>query len=269
VSGTISPYFLSALKSRGEETMSRLSTGAACALLALVGLTLGHHLGAQQAADPFGIDQSETASKTKPAALDAEDRIEAALNAKLVAPLQFLEQPLVDIVNQLQEEYNIPIQFDHSALDEIAVSTDTEVSASIRNVTLRSALNLILKTPGLEDLTYLINDEVLLITTKDRANETLMTIVYRVDDLLDVASDEDSSKKNHYSSLQDVITSGIEFDSWQANGTGEGSLFLMKPGMLVVTQTRKVHLKVEELLDKLRHVKQEIERDAATSSGNF
>ncbi|MCA9231331.1 MAG: VWA domain-containing protein, partial [Planctomycetales bacterium] len=114
----------------------------------------------------------------------AEERIQTALREPLKAPLEFVDQPLVDVVAQLVEEYQIPIQFDNSALNEVAISTDTEVNASLSNISLRSALNLMLKAEGLEGLTYVIDEEVLLITTEDRANETLTTKVYPVADLV-------------------------------------------------------------------------------------
>ena len=37
------------------------------------------------------------------------------------------------------------------------------------------------------------------------------------------------------------------------NESGEGEVRLMQPGMLVVTNTRRVHEQVEELLEKLRN----------------
>ena len=115
---------------------------------------------------------------------DAEERIQSALREPLKAPLDFTEVPLNEIINTLQDEYDIPIVFDTAALDEVAISPETEVTVNLRNITLRSALNLMLKNPGIEDLTYVIDEEVLLITTEDRANATLKVKVYPVADLV-------------------------------------------------------------------------------------
>ncbi len=115
---------------------------------------------------------------------DSEERIQSALRQPLKAPLDFTELPLNEILNILQEDYDIPIILDLAALDEVALSPDTEITVNIRNVTLRSALNLMLKQPGVEDLTYVIDEEVLLITTEDRANATLKVKVYPVADLV-------------------------------------------------------------------------------------
>jgi len=114
----------------------------------------------------------------------AEERISSALREPLKAPLDYVDQPLSDILNTLSDDFEIPIVFDDSALDEVAVSPETEITVNLYNITLRSALNLMLKKPGVEDLTYVIDEEVLLITTEDRANETLKVKVYPVADLV-------------------------------------------------------------------------------------
>jgi hypothetical protein len=62
-----------------------------------------------------------------------------------------------------------------------------------------------------------------------------------------------------YSSLIEAIVSCVESDSWKENGTGEGELVLVKPGILIVSTTRIVQDKVERFLDQLRRVKTKIE----------
>ncbi len=115
----------------------------------------------------------------------SEERIHTILREPLKAPMEFPEIPLSDVMAQIADEYEIPIQFDNAALDEIAISADAEVTlAPLRNVSLRSALNIMLKQPGLEDLTYIIEEEVLLITTEERANESLKVKVYPIADLV-------------------------------------------------------------------------------------
>lgn len=192
----------------------------------------------------------------------AEEKIEAVLNELLKSPLQYEDQPLNEVINTLQDEYDIPIIFDNVALDEVAISPDTEVTINLRNISLRSALNLILKQPGLEDLTYVVSEEVLLITTHERANATLVVQVYRVEDLVNNYSQvPGGNQKNPFSSLSQVISSCVESDSWMTNGRGEGEIKLMQPGMLVVSQTRHVQEQVRELLEKLRETQAEIEGD--------
>jgi len=101
------------------------------------------------------------------------------------------------------------------------------VAVVLRNISLRSALNLILKEPGLEDLCHMIDKEVLLITTKEKANETLLTKVYRVDDFEmthEHLRPRGASAWAVFSPVVAVFTSCVEPKTWRENGTGEGEI---------------------------------------------
>jgi len=95
--------------------------------------------------------------------------------------LEFTEEPLGDVVNFLQDEYNIPIQIDGPALEGIGNTQDEPISIQVKNVSLRSALRLLLKTKG---LTYFVRDEVLIVTTPEVSDKNLVTCVYDVRDLV-------------------------------------------------------------------------------------
>jgi hypothetical protein len=194
-------------------------------------------------------------------ATSAAAHIEAVLNEPLREPLQLEGQPLNEVIEVLQEDYDIPIMFDIAALEEVAISPDTEISLNLRNITLRSALNLMLRQRGLEELTFVIDDEVLLITTKEKANEKLVVEVYRVDDLTRGIQQVFGNDKNPYSSLVEVVTHCVASDTWMVNGSGEGEARLMQPGILVVSQTHRVHEQVQQLLVKLRTARAEIDED--------
>jgi hypothetical protein len=236
-----------------------------CALV--LGVAIGRFVVAQEAADPFGdggarAPRSEDAAangSTPPASAssysphDAKQRIESVLDQPLREPLDFVQQPLRDVVTILSETYDIPIQFDNAALDAIAASPDVEVSVQINNVGLRSALDLMLKNAGAEELTYIIDNEVLLITTQEEAERRLETIVYRVDDLVD--DDYAGPYTADADTLIDIIVASVDHESWMENGTGEGEINAFPPGMIVIAQTSRVHKLVERLLDDLRRNK--------------
>ena len=113
---------------------------------------------------------------------EAEQRIEKALRSPLHATgLEFAEVPLKEVVTALQDDYGIPIKLDQTALEEIGLSSDEVVNVTLRNITLRSALRLMLKDL---QLTYIIQDEVLMITTPQKAEENLVVKVYPVADLV-------------------------------------------------------------------------------------
>lgn len=234
----------------------------ACAVVVAVGalaatpVVRGQHGGREQA-DPFADDgAAESDSMQGPA--NAARRIERILDQPLRSPLEYPETPLNTIAGILSQEYELPIVFDTAALDAIAASPEVQVSINIQNVSLRSALELMLAQ--LEDITYVIDQEVLLITTEDEAQTRLETRVYRVDDLLHSgASPASEIDEDRFETLLDIIVSTVECDSWQENGTGEGEIQSFQPGMFVVSQTQRVHEKVVDLLAEMRRVKSEIE----------
>jgi len=248
--------------------MSRVLFG-----ITIVGLVLTLNLAwaeENRSHNPFGDVKSVSHEKTDkaspaptPTTVSARQKIEAALDSKLKAPLMFEDTPLDDILNTLQLDFEIPILFDNSALDELAISPETEISINLRNISLRSALNLMFRQPGTEDLTYIIDEEVLLITTEERANETLQVRLYRVDDFPFYG---DSGSNPPFHDLRKVLTTCVAYDSWEVHGTGEGSLWLMEPGILVVSQTQAVQHEIENLLNKIRQMREQITNQGQASS---
>jgi hypothetical protein len=109
----------------------------------------------------------------------AEKKIEAAL--KSPTQLEFVDTPLSDVIDYLKDYHQIEIQLDKKAMDEAGIGTDSQVTKNLKGVSLKSALRLMLHELG---LTYVIQDEVLLITTSEAAESKLSTRVYSVADLV-------------------------------------------------------------------------------------
>ena len=109
----------------------------------------------------------------------AEKKIDAAL--KSPTQLEFVDTPLTDVIDYLKDYHQIEIQLDKKAMDEAGIGTDVTVTKNLKGVSLRSAMRLMLHELG---LTYLIQDEVLLITTTEAAETKLSTRVYSVADLV-------------------------------------------------------------------------------------
>jgi hypothetical protein len=210
---------------------------------------------------PAAAPESSAAADHSPAA--AEQRIKQTLDRRLKSPLSFVQLPLNEIAMQLQEEYEIPIMLDMAALEAAAVTPDVEATVEINNVSLRTALDLMLKQ--IEGLTYIIDQEVLLITTQDEAEQRLRVVVYRVDDLVRVDNEGSMNSPDSYDfdSLVDILLSSVEKDSWEENGTGEGEMHSYPPGMLVITNTNRVHEQITRLLADMRRVKGDIEQAPA------
>ena len=95
--------------------------------------------------------------------------------------LDFVETPLTEVVQYLEDLHKIQIELDIAALDGAGTAPDTPITRNLSGITLRSALRLILSE---HDLTYIIDNEVLMITTTEEAQNKLVTKVYPVADLV-------------------------------------------------------------------------------------
>jgi hypothetical protein len=144
----------------------------------------------------------------------AEAKIRSALGEETT--IQFVEARLQDVVDYLKDLHGIEIQLDSKALQEVRAGEDTPVTCSLKRVSLRSALRHML---GAMDLAYVVRDEMLLITTLDRAAAELSARVYPVSDLVIPIP----------STTGGTMGSGMVGNSMTGNGTQSGNL--MNPGM--------------------------------------
>ncbi len=194
------------------------------------------------AAENKAFDSCQCVNDSESAAVE---RIERALRAPLHSSgLDFVEAPLKDVVDQTSSDYEIPIQLDKSALDEVGISEDEKVSVNIHNVSLRSALRLMLKNL---QLTYLIRNEVLIITTPDAAQNNERACVYNVHELV-------GSGASDLHSIADMIQSCVSKDTWSDNGGTQAEIRPIKPDLLVISQTDAVHEEIRDLLSAIRKV---------------
>ncbi len=185
-------------------------------------------------------------------------KIKRALHAPLHSQgLDFRETPLKDVVTQLQDDYGIPIQIDTPALDEVGISADEPVTVKLHNISFRSALELMLKN---YNLTYVIEDEVLIITTPDAAEKDLKTCVYDVGTMV-------GNRGVHLDALVDAIQACVASETWAANKGGQSEIRAIGPDLLVISQTAAVHDEVRGLLAAIRKsLNKDEERSASASN---
>ena len=183
----------------------------------------------------------------------AEARIRAALEEP--TRVEFVEVPIADAASYLAELHNIEIMLDTRTLNEVGVGNDEPISLAVQNVRLRSVLELMLRPL---ELTWLVRDEVLLITTRESAESMLVSHVYEVRDLMQSAHAADALDPEM---LMDLITTAVEPVSWDDVG-GPGSLSSFS-GALIVSQTDAAHDQVQALLTELRRAKHALEHDPA------
>ncbi|HVW02415.1 MAG TPA: VWA domain-containing protein, partial [Planctomycetaceae bacterium] len=109
----------------------------------------------------------------------AEEKIRSALDQP--TEIDFVDTPLRDALNYLKDYHEIQIWPNEQALTDEGVAIDTPVSLSLSGVTLRSALKLLLEPLQLR---YVIEDEVMKITTAAEAVNERQIRVYPVGDLV-------------------------------------------------------------------------------------
>ena len=111
----------------------------------------------------------------------AEQAILDALNSP-VEEFTFEQAPFTEVIDHINKVHKINVVLDTKALEDMSVDVSaTQITQTLKGISLRSALKITLAQVS---LTYIIKDEVLQITTPDRAENTLVTKVYPVADLV-------------------------------------------------------------------------------------
>lgn len=186
-------------------------------------------------------------------------RVRAALERPLPSVgLDFTQTPLEEVAAFLRDEYQIEIQLDVAALEDIGVGPDDAVTVNLRNLSLRSALRHMLDALYLE---YVVTNGMLLITSQEDAETHLKVAVYPVSDLVSAGGPHED-----FDSLIDTIISTVASETWAENGGGEAELRPMPPGRLVVSQTERVHEQIAAVLEALRRAAGRGQGQAAASA---
>jgi hypothetical protein len=201
-----------------------------------------------EAARPKGSDDKKQAdicqcgSESEAASVE---KIERALRGPLNSNgLDYADTPLKDVIQQLMSDYSIPIQLDQAELQEVGVNGDQGVTITVGKVSLRSGLRLMLKTL---QLTYIIQNEVLIITTPDAAQKNLKACVYNVSPIVHAGGSD-------LQAVADMIQSCVSTDTWAINGGGQAQIRAIKPNLLVISQTSAVHEEIRDLLSAMRKI---------------
>jgi hypothetical protein len=206
-------------------------------------------LGISQCPFAFGQD-------ARPLRSAADLHISAALDDRV--SLDFDDQPLSDAVDFLHQQHKISIQLDYKALSDAGIGTDTPINIHLQDVSLRSALGLLLDQL---DLSYLVRDGYLLITSKTESENNLLTRIYPVGDLIANSGDLRAPTKAvqitdaDFHELINAVTATVAPTSWDEVG-GPGSI-QAAPGSkaVVVWQTLEAHEELAHLFAVLRRAR--------------
>jgi RNA polymerase sigma factor (sigma-70 family) len=169
---------------------------------------------------------------------DNVKEIERALERPV--SLKYQDAPLGQVLDDVRARHGLNLAIDRPALDEAGVSLQRPVSVRLSNVSLKSALNVVLHDA---QLAYAVRDGVLVISTPAVCAGKLMRKVYPVRKLLGRDANE--------AVLIRLLTRTVKPASWDVRG-GSGTVEYYPVGRaLVVSQTPDVQEQVEDFLASL------------------
>jgi len=173
----------------------------------------------------------------------AEGRVLAALGRP--TSLEVVEMPLKDIVLHLVEKHGCPLILMADKLEEASVSLDTPITKSFKDISLQSLLRLMLKDL---ELTYVIREEAIVITTPEDAESHERMVAYPVQDLTQVGEGLFDAE-----SLAELVEACIAPDKWGAH-SGPPTILPLDDGWLIFEQTDPVHEQVAGFLAAMRQI---------------
>ncbi|HEX3999745.1 MAG TPA: DUF4974 domain-containing protein [Pirellulales bacterium] len=208
------------------------------------------------------VNSAATAGGTVPMVLPSDPgdaRIEALLDSR--QDFEFDNVRLGDVAKALEAKLGIPVRLDTKALTDAGVSDDAPMSLNMKHVRVRVGLRELLSP---KDLDFLIDGELLLITTGDLEKAKTVTRLYPVKDL--IGDGDPRTVSAAYASLTAAITATVAPQSWDANG-GAGSIVSFPLcDVLVVSETQQIHQEVKNVLELLRAARKKIHQSRLTAA---
>lgn len=221
---------------------------------------------ATEAQPTKGVNAKEKQGKQAfyPALTAREEKLEAALRADTEG--NFPEIPLSEVMTYFSELHNVPIVIQRTDLKAINLTVDEPIDVKLTDISLKNALIQILDPI---DLTYVVDRDLILITSKVKAAEMLKTRVYPVGDLCRSGPDD-------YQVLEEAIRNANLGDwKWEELRSAPGGLGgsvgpqprrvvnqvggtiseVAESQSLVISQTYHAHNAIVELLTQLRQAR--------------
>ncbi len=158
---------------------------------------------------------------------------ELEIERRLQTPvlLKYQETPLTEVMTGLSELTGVNIHLDPRGLSQEGINTDTPITINLsKEISLKSALNLVLEPLH---LTYVINDEVLKITSEQLRDGEIYPQTYNVADLV--------TPIPNFTPSSNMGLQGLINDSMAAAGAGRGGYGLGNggPGVLVNERSQR------------------------------
>jgi hypothetical protein len=153
---------------------------------------------------------------------EKEKAILRSLSDVLRQPLQIKDMPFEQVLQLLQKEIGHPILVNKAALQEVGITYETTVTASIpREVSKRYMLRRVLADLN---LTYIIKNEVIEVTTLLRARNEMVVRFFPIDDFLGAngffTTGFGINPNYQVEQLIGMIKQMVDPESWEPAGPG-------------------------------------------------
>lgn len=157
------------------------------------------------------------------------------------ANLELFDESIRDVLQRIAKEHNFKLLINDTAVEDEGLSLDRVVNLQIPKLPLGASLKRMLAP---FELTCVVREGVLIVTTPSAADEMLSIRLYDVSRCRGVRADD---PEHGWHAILTDLTQGRWLDQ---DGEG-GSAMLISPRHLFVSQTEAVHAEIELLIDDL------------------
>jgi hypothetical protein len=184
----------------------------------------------------------------------AEQKIQRALQAPGFIGGE--DRAVYDVLRMLADRHDIPLYFDQTALEDVRLE-EIEIPLVVSDASVASILDLLLRqVPAREDgsrqqdfnssgLTYFVQDDVLVITTREVAEKTMQLRTY------DLRPLQNGGQALHRAVVVEAIRTMTDESTWTDQG-GRGTI-IEGNSTLTIRQSPLVHREIESLFEQLLH----------------
>lgn len=145
--------------------------------------------------------------------------------------IEFVDAPLEDVIDYFQEFSGVSFVALKNQLEEEGITLDDSVNIEIPEISFKSALSLVLKPLG---LTYVVEQDFVMITTEYAADEILKTRVYPVGDYCQSPEDYDALVQAIKNASLGKWKTPVNLFGNKSNTTGSGQGFFQVTKQKVV-----------------------------------
>lgn len=198
----------------------------------------------------------------------ADAVVSRQLNSRL-PELNFQGVTLADALDFMRDVSGANITVNWKALEATGITKDAQVNLHLNGITLRKALEMVLtEASGGDTVTYVVDQGVIEITTRDLADHMMVTRVYPVEDLLMVIPDfTDAPQFSLDASQNQGQGGGSSGGSGQGGGTGGVSNTLFQGNGQTTANSEQVKTKAERAQELVELIEAVVSPDIWKDNG--